>query len=120
MTIETDSYNIVSNLISKKALCVYVLTASVLFFNMSNNKNSKIPKYYTIIISLALIFYGVIISIFAHYDYSKRMNKLIEYCKNNKCIETQNELIILKYFYIFTSSIFISVMIMITYVLIKY
>jgi hypothetical protein len=119
INVSESSYT-VSNLISKKALCMYVLTAAILFFNMSNNKNSKIPKKYAVIVSLALIFYGVITSLFAHYSYSKNMNRLIEYCKNNKCIETQNNLIITKYFYDFTSFIFNSVMIIISYLLIKY
>jgi hypothetical protein len=120
MTDLSESSYVVSNLISKKALCVYILTAAILFFNMSNNNKSKIPKQYTIFISIALIFYGVITSIFAHYDYNKNMNILIEYCKNNKCIETQNNLIITKFFYIFTSFIFIIVMITISYLLVKY
>ena len=120
MTIENDSSYIVSNLISKKSLCIYILTAAILFFNMSNNNKSKIPKQYSIFISIALIFYSVITSIFAQYSFSKNMNSLIEYCKNNKCIETQNNLIITKFFYIFTSIIFVSVMIIISYLLVRY
>ena len=120
MTVEADSYNVVSNLISKKGLCMYILAAAILFFNMSNDKNSKIPKFYAVLISVILIFYAVITSIFAHYNFSKRMNRLMEYCKNNKCIETQTELSNTKHFYNFTSVIFITVMITISYLLIKY
>ena len=35
MTVEADSYNVVSNLISKKGLCMYILAAAILFFNIS-------------------------------------------------------------------------------------
>lgn len=120
MTQETDSYNIVSNLVSKKGLCMYILAAALLFFNMSNDKNSKIPKFYAVFISLVLIFYAVITSIFAHYNFSKRIDRLIEYCKKNKCIETQEDILHTKYFYNFTSVIFVFVMIVISYLLIKY
>lgn len=120
MAIETDSYNIVSNLISKKGLCMYILAAAILFFNMSNDKKSKIPKFYAVSISLVLIFYSVITSIFARYNFSKRMDTLIEYCKKNKCIESQNDLMYTKYFYNFTSIIFVFVMIVISYLLVRY
>jgi hypothetical protein len=112
--------NIVNSYIGKESLCMLLLASSILFYDMAKKHNNNIPRIYTLTISILLIVYSAILGIHSGYEFLIQINDTISKCVKQKCdvnLEYYNNI---KNFYISMGIIYAFILVLITYVLIRY
>jgi len=116
---ETD---IVNSYIAKKSLCMLLLASSILFYTMAKSKNQRkiIPRLYTLIISLLLIFYAIILGSFALAEFNFHINDLLVKSYKSNLPDTFSHISRVKYFYLILGSLFTFIFIFIAFVLVRF
>jgi hypothetical protein len=116
---ETD---VVNSYIGKKSLCMLLLASSILFYTMAKSKNQRkiIPRLYTLIISLLLIFYAIILGSFALAEFYFHINDLINIANKLNLSNVLDHLLNVKYFYLIIGSLFTFIFVFIAFVLLRF
>jgi len=112
--------NIVNSYIGKESLCMLLLASSILFYDMAKKHNNNIPRIYTLTISILLIVYSAILGIHSGYEFLIQINDTISKCIKHKCDVNLEYYTNIKNFYISMGLIYAFILILITYVLIRY
>jgi hypothetical protein len=113
---------IVNSYIEKKNLCMLLLASSILFYTMAKSKNQRkiIPRFYTLIISLLLIFYAIILGSFALAEFNFHINDTINKSFKLNLPNISSHLLTVKYFYLVLGSLFTFIFSFIAFVLIRF
>jgi hypothetical protein len=116
---ETD---IVNSYIGKKSLCMLLLASSILFYTMAKSKTQRtnIPRLYTLIISILLIFYAIILGSFALAEFIFHINDLIDKSYKLNLSSALSNILNVKYFYLILGSLFTFIFLFIAFVLIRF
>lgn len=110
----------ISALISKFSLSLLILAAGILFFQMSEQNTSKIPKKISIYMSIFLILLSCSISIFSTIEFHSVFPKYIIVSNAGNSIYTPIMLKSIIIFYTTFSVLFIIANMCIAFVLLKY
>jgi hypothetical protein len=112
--------SIVNEFISKESLCMLLLASSILFYNMAEQRDKKIPVPYALSISVLLILYSVVIGIHSGREFSYSINNIIQKCKHEKCNINIKHFEKVRNFYVNMAIVYAFILIFITYVLIRF
>jgi hypothetical protein len=99
-----------------------LLASSILFYTMAKTKSQRIiiPKLYTLIISILLICYAIILGSFALAEFNFHINDVINKSNKLNLSNVSSHLLFVKYFYLILGGLFTFIFVFITFVLIRF
>lgn len=113
----TNPTDTINSLIFKFTLCLMSVASAFLFYNMSNKKNTAIPRITVITMAIVFLVLSIAVSITATYEF---YTTILKYKNCNNCLYSKKSLEFISNFYCTFCLVFVITNIYICYLLIKY